>query len=100
MAKLLNKLNLPVIWITPSGLELTQNYNSFKKSKLAITLGGKTKTLVLKEKLDKRDKVTSSAIVPNIIHSLDASHLAQVIITALKIILSLFYYSWLLWYTS
>jgi len=51
MAKLLNKLNLPVIWITPSGLELTQNYNSFKKSKLAITLGGKTKTLVLKEKI-------------------------------------------------
>jgi len=85
MAKLLNKLNLPVIWITPSGLELTQNYNSFKKSKLAITLGGKTKTLVLKEKLDKRDKSKqSSAIVPNIIHSLDASHLAQVIITAFE----------------
>jgi len=31
MAKLLNKLNLPVIWITPSGLELTQNYNSLKR---------------------------------------------------------------------
>jgi hypothetical protein len=80
MCKLMNMLGLPVIWFTPSGLEITQNYYKFKEIKVAISFAGKSKKLVLKDwtkELDKRSQM--GALIPNIVHSLDASHLMEVI---------------------
>ena len=78
--KILSKLSIPIIWLTPSGLTILQKYLESIESKITITLGGKTKKLVLREKTHKMNtRKQSSAIIPNVIHSLDASHIANII---------------------
>ena len=80
MANILNKLDLPVRWFTPNGLELTQKYYASKVNKMTVTLGGRTNTFVLREPLNKLDKTKQKgSIIPNVIHSLDANHAANVI---------------------
>jgi DNA-directed RNA polymerase len=56
LTKVVSRLGLPVIWLTPSGLEITQSYVSFISKKLAIYLGPKRNTLTSKEKTNKTDK--------------------------------------------
>ena len=64
---------------------LSHRHNAFKKNKIGITLRGISKTLVINENLYKTNKAKQSlAIIPNIIHSLDASHLSNVIINAFE----------------
>ena len=80
ISKLLIKLNVPLSWFTPSGLLITQHYIKAQKSKISISLGGNTKTMVLKKYIDVKDSMKQSqAIIPNVIHSLDASHLINLI---------------------
>jgi DNA-directed RNA polymerase, mitochondrial len=43
MTKLFNKLEIPVIWLTPSGLEIVQKYYRSKQNKVAINFAGRTK---------------------------------------------------------
>ena len=43
MAKLKSKLNLTLVWLTASGLLLTQKYYKSKETKISLTLAGKTK---------------------------------------------------------
>ena len=83
IAKLMVKLNLPLTWITPSGIKITQNYLKSKTTKLAIKLFGVKKTLILRETIKERNNLKQiNAIIPNIVHSLDASHLLNVINSA------------------
>jgi DNA-directed RNA polymerase, mitochondrial len=83
MTKLMNKLGLYITWITPSGIEIIQKYNMSKKNKISLNLAGKTKTMVIREWIDKIDKnKQNTGIIPNIIHSLDASHLINIINSA------------------
>lgn len=66
------QLNLPLIWITPSGIKITQNYLKSKITKLAIKLFGVKKTLVwyLRETIKERNDLKQiNAIIPNIVHS-------------------------------
>lgn len=86
ISKLMIKLNIPLTWITPNGIKITQDYLKTKTTKLAIKLFGTKKTIVLKETLkDTNNSKQIRAIIPNIIHSLDASHLMNVInTTAMK----------------
>jgi DNA-directed RNA polymerase len=73
-------LGIPLSWITPSGLKFTQHYLKSKQTKLAIRIFGKTKKIVLKESIDKLSKTKKNqAIIPNIIHSLDANHLINLL---------------------
>jgi len=75
-------LNLPIIWLTPIGLELTQRYLGSKRTSMAISLGHQTNKLVLKELTGLPDKAKqTNAIIPNIIHSLDSAHIVNVINT-------------------
>ena len=74
------KLCIPLTWITPAGLEITQHYLKRKKKVISISLFGKTKKLVLRDKDSKMDSAKQKqAIIPNIIHSLDATHLNNLI---------------------
>ena len=85
VTKLTVKLGIPLIWIAPSGLKITQRYNKIKKTIVPISLFGKTKKAVLRENTEILDKAKQiKAIIPNIIHSLDASHLINLIISASK----------------
>lgn len=86
IAKLMIKLEIPLSWITPAGLKITQHYLKSKKNKISISIAGKSKTLVLKEMEDTIDsRKQNQAIIPNIIHSLDATHLIKLINTIVSI---------------
>ena len=75
------KLDIPITWYPPSGLSIEQRYLKTAKAKVSISVGkGKQKTVVLKRKLDQTDtRVQTQAILPNIIHSMDASHLILIL---------------------
>lgn len=84
ITKVLTKLNIPLTWFTPSGLILTQHYNRSEIETASFRMGDKIRSMVLKVK-DKSRMHTSKqvqAIIPNIIHSLDASHLINILTTA------------------
>jgi DNA-dependent RNA polymerase len=76
ICQVLNNLNLPVIWRLPTGLEISQKYmkkytkniKPFKNLKTALSL-----TITDNIKIDTRKQKT--ALMPNLIHSLDASAL-------------------------
>ena len=81
MSRLLAKLDLPVNWVTPNGAPKKYTKLQFlgpapSGPKISRTLISWVEDKQLghhKEKLDKLDKgKQSSAIVPNIIHSLDS----------------------------
>jgi DNA-directed RNA polymerase, mitochondrial len=84
ITKLMVYFNVPVVWFTPSGLKITQYYNLSKANKVSISYIGKTKTITYRKKIDKLDKNKQvQAIIPNIIHSLDATHLINLINNAI-----------------
>lgn len=85
IVRLMVKLGIPLIWFTPSGLEITQSYSKSQIYKVSINIRGKSKKMVLKDWVDEIDKTKQvNAIIPNIIHSLDASHLINLINSAIK----------------
>ncbi len=49
VTKLLLFLELPVNWVTTSGLNITQEYLKFKIYKVSVSLSGKSKTLMFKK---------------------------------------------------
>lgn len=77
IASLYNLLGLPITWTLPSGLTISQSYlqkksttiTPFMYSKLKLTL-----TINIKDKYDKNKQ--TRALMPNLIHSLDASSLS------------------------
>lgn len=80
ISKLLIKLEIPLSWFTPVGLKLTQHSLKSKINKISISMGGNNSTMILREfdeKINKRKQI--QAIIPNIIHSLDASHIMKII---------------------
>jgi hypothetical protein len=80
LAKIYIKLDIPISWSTPNGLELTQWYNLSEVQKTTINLLGRNKKAVLRVWTDKKDtRKEVQAIIPNIIHSLDASHINGII---------------------
>jgi len=86
ITNIINKLGIPLTWITPSGLIITQHYLKRKKKIISVSILGKTKKLVLRENDSKKDNAKQiQAIIPNIIHSLDASHLTNLIKTAFEL---------------
>ena len=76
IAKLHNKLNIPIIWRLPSGLEVSQQYltknlrqirpYTYLKTSVTISVTDKLKTLKSKQIL---------ALMPNLVHSLDSTSL-------------------------
>ena len=80
IAKIMVNLGIPISWMTPAGLNITQHYLKSKQTVISTKLFNKTKKMVLREYLDKMDKQKQcNAIIPNIIHSLDSTHLINLI---------------------
>lgn len=83
----LNKINLNIgiVWLTPNGLIIEQKYMETKKNVLTISILNKRKSLVIKEKINKISKRRQSlAIVPNLIHSMDAATISLLCETITK----------------
>nr|QWO71391.1 RNA polymerase [Arthromyces claviformis] len=81
-----SKLGVPLTWITPTGLKITQEYLKKKQTVITVSIFGRSKRLVLRENEDKLNKLKQKqAIIPNMVHSLDASHLMNLIKSAAEI---------------
>ncbi len=75
-AKELAKEQLPVYWTTPVGFPVMQKYNNQSRRRVKTQLGDTIVKLSLTKAeptLDKRRM--QNAISPNVVHSLDATHL-------------------------
>jgi DNA-directed RNA polymerase len=73
MVNLMTKLNLPIVWITPAGLEIKQRYVRRNSTRIrSSSFKGASYYIVIPT--DKINKVSQeSAFMPNLIHSMDAS---------------------------
>lgn len=80
VTKLLTSLNLPLIWFTPTGTTLIQKYKKAKSQKITVNNWNKVTSIRYVEYINEINKAKQvNAIIPNIIHSLDASHLMCII---------------------
>jgi DNA-directed RNA polymerase len=85
MVKLLNDLNLPVRWLTPSGLVLEQQYVKFTKYDITNSVLKKRYKIVLRKPAQKNKKSVINTLkqinsfVPNFIHSMDGSNIVLLI---------------------
>jgi len=81
MNKMLKILNLPTIWLSPAGLIIEQNYSPTYKREIITSILGKRNSITINElnrkKIDIRKQ--NNSIVPNIVHSFDASNIALLI---------------------
>jgi DNA-directed RNA polymerase len=85
IAKITNMLNLSIKWKAPNGLEFTQHYLNYQKSYTKIRLFGVVREmhhLFYFNELNKSKQ--KNAVIPNIIHTLDASHAYSIIMEANK----------------
>jgi len=73
IVSIMNELNLPVVWVTPSGLHINQKYPVKKPTQVKSGFyRGSSYTILLPT--DKLNKVAQkSAFMPNLIHSLDGA---------------------------
>jgi len=80
MTEIMVELGLPMSWVTPSGMVITPKYSKSKQISMPMRFGGRTQKMVIREwtkQVDKKKQV--EGIIPNIIHSLDANHLINII---------------------
>lgn len=77
MVELLTKLNLPLAWLTPSGLHINQKYVVFYSRKINHYLykGAKAVTIRIPT-TDINVRKQKQGIMPNLIHSLDGAVIA------------------------
>lgn len=84
-ARKVAKQNLPISWITPLGFPVVQAYRNYKPIRVETNLNGKRITMSLQEEeLTIDSQKSASAISPNNVHSLDASHLMLVVDNSAK----------------
>ena len=78
VAKLFNTLNIPIFWALPSGLNIYQSYLESKSITISPFTYSKAKLNLKvsnKDKLDHNKQVI--ALMPNLIHSLDAYSMTE-----------------------
>ena len=83
-ASILAKQGLPIVWTTPDGLPVMQQYPATMDRRVKTQIGDQIIKLRLREDiegLDARRQV--SGISPNWVHSLDATHLRMCVTLAL-----------------
>uniref|UniRef100_P33539 Probable DNA-directed RNA polymerase n=1 Tax=Agaricus bitorquis TaxID=5343 RepID=RPOP_AGABT len=69
------KLNIPITWVTPSGLKIKYTNIKFKPQKVKTSVLNTSKITTIKLPTDSLDVLsTKRSFMPNFIHSLDASN--------------------------
>jgi DNA-dependent RNA polymerase len=80
MNKFLKNLNLNPIWLTPGGLIIEQRYVETKRKIIPSNIIGKKSSItILRYNKDKINLKNNEAIVPNLVHSFDASNISLLI---------------------
>ena len=73
----------PLSWVTPSGLPVLQDYHLLSGKQVRMLIGGKNMKFRMTTATDKINrKKQASGMSPNVIHSLDASHMMRTIVRA------------------
>lgn len=85
IAKVSNTLQIPIPWILPTGLEINQQF--YNKEIIKVKPFTYTKNLLNLSVLDKKNFNRNKqriALMPNLVHSLDAASLCLVIVNYFK----------------
>lgn len=86
IVRLMIKANIPLTWFIPKGAKILQSYSNSVAYKVPLTFRGKSKSVILREWDNTIDSFKQvQAIIPNIIHSLDATHLVNILNSAKEI---------------
>jgi len=81
IASIFNVLELPITWTLPTGITIRQSYLETKSTSITPFMYSKVKLnlkVTVKDKYDKRKQIR--ALMPNLIHSLDASSLSLLLV--------------------
>ncbi len=79
VASIMTKAGVPIRWTAPTGLPVLQTYKSRKADLIRVVYKGQRIRLQVRNELSKLDsKRQANGISPNLIHSMDASHLMGV----------------------
>ncbi|SPU47011.1 DNA-dependent RNA polymerase [Brevundimonas diminuta] len=79
VASIMTKAGVPIRWTAPTGFPVLQTYASRKTGRVVVTYKGqriRLETKIEQRKLDSKRQ--ANGISPNLIHSMDASHLMGV----------------------
>lgn len=84
IVEILYKLELPIIWIAPSGIKVNHTYKKFKTERISSSAYKGARRVTLQVPITKANlQNIKKGIVPNLIHSLDASNIS-ILISHLK----------------
>lgn len=79
-AQVCSKADTPFTWTTPLGFKVTQDYKKSKSERIDLLYKGAMHKVSLSVDTPKLDKNrASAAAAPNVVHSLDASHLMSTV---------------------
>jgi DNA-directed RNA polymerase len=80
MSKVISKNEVPTGWTTPLGFKVLQPYLKSKGKRIKVLFQGQPMYLTLTFEGDKIDRAKqASAVAPNYVHSLDATHLMMTV---------------------
>lgn len=85
---LLIKLGIPIEWTTPLGVIIRQSYLRTNEVKLNVRINKRSSGVILREVVSPNiidSRKSRNAIVPNIIHSLDATHQISIVLQFIKV---------------
>ena len=87
MNNLLKKINVNTIWLSPTGIIVVQRYVKMKKNVLKTSVLGLRKSISIQTPMYDSLNISKQnlAIVPNIIHTIDASNVALVILDSMQL---------------
>lgn len=80
MVRFLDRLDLPILWVTPAKMHIGGTHIEFEKKRTRSKLSGVSKPITLSLPTGKTDKKKNArGFIANLIHSLDASHINLII---------------------
>jgi DNA-directed RNA polymerase len=79
------KLNVPMIWTTPTGFIARQDIKATKDSEVVLKMFGRIRVTYKEETDDLNKNKMATSFPPNFVHSMDASHMVFTVVKALDL---------------